>query len=60
MSDPQNEEYLGDGVYAVFDGWLISLLANDRNNPTDTVHLEPEVLNNLNMFASKCFKREEK
>lgn len=36
--------YLGDGLYVKFDGYLVELLANDHENPTDTVGLEPEVL----------------
>ena len=41
------EEYLGDGLYADFDGYQILLSANDRvNGPhsTDKVALEPGVV----------------
>ena len=40
------EDYLGDGLYADFDGYQIILAANDRNsgNPTDRVALEPSVI----------------
>ena len=39
------EEYLGDGLYADFDGYQIWLAANDRRSgtPTDRVALEPGV-----------------
>ena len=47
----KNEEYLGDGVYAIFDGRGIWLHANDRTDPTDKVYLEPEVLASLFGFA---------
>lgn len=42
--------YLGDGVYAIFDGYGIWLHANDHKNPTDRIYLEPEVLNQLGIF----------
>lgn len=48
-------EYLGDGLYAVFDGYGIQLRANDRERPTDTVYLEPAVLSALKRFADQCY-----
>ena len=49
-------EYLGDGVYAVFDGYGIWLHANDHENPTDRVYLEPAVMAALIRFRddSRC------
>ncbi len=40
------EDYLGDGLYADFDGYQIILAANDKNSghPTDRVYLEPSVI----------------
>lgn len=46
-------EYLGDGVYAIFDGDGVWLHANDHENPTDRVYLEPEVLEALNKFWTR-------
>ena len=46
-----NIDYLGDGVYAIFDGWGIELRANDHQFPTDRVYLEPEVMQALERFA---------
>ncbi len=43
-------EYLGDGVYAIFDGFGIWLHANHHEHPTDRVYLEPSVLTALNRF----------
>lgn len=43
-------EHLGDGVYAIFDGFGIWLHANHHENPTDRVYLEPSVLDSLNRF----------
>ena len=44
--------YLGDSVYASFDGWMIKLEANDAS---ETIYLEPQVLDALNEFAKECF-----
>ena len=46
-------DYMGDGVYVVFDGYGIELRANDHKNPTDTIYLEPEVFKNLVNFDKK-------
>ena len=32
--------YLGDGVYAIFDGYVVELRANDPVNPTDRMFLD--------------------
>ena len=37
-------EYLGDGLYADFDGYQILLAANNGIRDTNIVYLEPEVL----------------
>lgn len=50
--------YLGDGLYAIFDGFGIWLHANSHDKPTDKVYLEPNVLGNLITF-SKDSKTEE-
>jgi hypothetical protein len=36
--------YLGDGLYASFDGYQIALAASDGVADVDTVYLEPAVL----------------
>jgi len=54
--DGKPASYLGDGVYALFDGYGIWLHANDHLNPTDKVYLEPEVLESLNRFAKEVIK----
>ena len=45
----ENVKYLGDGVYALFNGDGILLHANDLHNPTDKIYLEPKVLGMLNL-----------
>jgi len=42
--------YLGDGVYAIFDGFGIWLHINDHEAPTDRVYLEPKVFRALLEF----------
>jgi len=43
----EHQLYLGDGVYAIFDGFGVWLHANDHENPTDRVYLEPQVFSAL-------------
>jgi hypothetical protein len=49
------EEYLGDGLYADFDGYQIWLAANDRVNgrPTDKVALNPDVVQSFKRYIIK-------
>lgn len=42
---PTEEVYLGDAVYASFDGWQIRLRTADGNN--QVIYLEPMVFANL-------------
>jgi hypothetical protein len=49
-----NSVYIGDGVYASFDGYQIWLAANHHENKV--VALEPEVMNSLIRFADSVFK----
>lgn len=50
--------YLGDGVYAIFDGFGIWLHANDHEHPTDRVYLEPNVLESLVEFNKDVRRKE--
>lgn len=45
MSSPK--EYLGDGVYAVFDGHAIVLTTENGVCITNTIYVEPQVLEAL-------------
>lgn len=40
----QEPVYLGDGLYAAFDGWQIRLYAHNGVTATNEVFLEPQVL----------------
>lgn len=45
------QTYLGDGLYAILHRGMIELRANDIDNPSDTIYLEPNVLVRLIDFA---------
>jgi len=51
--------YLGDGVYAIFDGYGTWLHANHPFTPTDRIYLEPQVLKALNRFVDQWNTQEE-
>lgn len=53
-----NEEYLGDGLYASFDGWSIWLRA-PREDGNHRVALEPAVYVALLEYAKKVTRRPE-
>ena len=47
------KEYLGDSVYAEFDGFGIVLTTNNGYGPSNTIVLEPEVLAALDRFRAR-------
>lgn len=49
-------KYIGDGVYAIYDGFSVWLHANDLNNPSDRICLEPLVIKSLNNFFEDITK----
>lgn len=51
-------QYLGDGVYARFDGYGVWLLANHHEYPTDEIYLEPAVLAALNLVWGRWTQSE--
>lgn len=51
--DLSNVDHLGDGVYAIYDGFGIWLHINDHANPTDRAYLEPSVMEALIRFAKR-------
>jgi len=44
MKDAKNVDYLGDGVYADYDGYSITLMTGNHIYPDNTIVLEPQVL----------------
>jgi len=51
-----NDIYLGDGVYASFDGYHVWLDLRCQN--ASRIALDPTVLNSLWLYARKCFAPE--
>ena len=45
--------YLGDAVYAAFDGFNIVLTTEDGVSATNVICIEPEVLDALNEYAAR-------
>jgi len=54
--DPQHE-YLGDGVYASFDGWHIWLRTGSHDSEENKVALEPGVYAALVRYHDRLQKR---
>lgn len=55
----ENYCYLGDGVYAYFDGYGIWLRTGDHREELcdDKIYIEPDVLNSLNKFNEHVRKK---
>ena len=51
--------YLGDGLYAEWNGFQIILKANDINMPSDTVYLEIGVMEKLKEFYEKVIEKDD-
>jgi len=45
--------YLGDGLYAKFDGYMIHLMSNSSETPDNEVFLEDTVFQALLNFAKR-------
>lgn len=54
----QRAAYLGDAVYAVFDGEGMWLRLNDHENEEGQIYLEPQVLKRLRSFYVQCVDEE--
>ena len=50
------KEYLGDSVYANFDGHGITLTTENGYDPTNEIYMEPEVICALGDFVSRAKK----
>ena len=50
--------YIGDSVYARFDGYHIILetINDDSRYPSNTIALEPDVLENLLFYRKKLYE----
>ncbi len=57
MSRPE-DMYLGDGVYASFDGWHVVLDLRGQDSTT-RIAMEPEVYDALVRYAHVCWSRDD-
>ena len=58
----ENRKYLGDSVYAHFDGYQVWLYTDNGygpNTPSEGIALEPAVLDALNLFLKGARAAEE-
>ncbi len=51
--------YLGDGLYASFDGYQIALAASNGIHDTNTVYLEPGVIKSLMKYIESLNNKKE-
>lgn len=58
MNDEMKRTYLGDSVYAYFDGYTICLTTENNMpcDPSNKIFLEPEVMENLAKYAQSVYK----
>lgn len=59
-AEKQKPVYLGDGLYARFDGYQIYLMANSHEHPTDTVALDGHTLSAFLKYVERLNKEDEK
>lgn len=52
------KNYLGDAVYADFDGWRVILTTENGISTSNTIVLEPEVFDALNRYVEMLKRRE--
>lgn len=46
----ENQEYLGDGVYAEWDGYGVWIYTSNGIENSDRIYIEQETLQSLNAF----------
>lgn len=51
----KNKEYIGDSVYAEYDGFGLIITTENGGDcdPSNSIYLEPEILNSLNQFFQR-------
>lgn len=47
------DEYLGDGVYASFDGYHICLDLRCQDNGATKIYLDPQVISSLEAYIKR-------
>jgi hypothetical protein len=54
------KEYLGDSVYASFNGFMITLTTENGLAPSNTIHLEPAVVTELMAFIKRTEEEQDR
>ena len=52
------KSYLGDSVYAEFDGYHIMLTTNNGYGASNTIAIEPQVYSALKRYAERIWRQE--
>lgn len=53
----ETKRYIGDSVYADFDGYLIVLTTENGYGPSNTIYLEPEVYVALTKYVEELSQK---
>lgn len=56
----EDETYLGDGLFASYDGWMVKLRALREDGVNHWVGLEPEVWERLLIMIAEINRKREK
>lgn len=56
----EDETYLGDGLFASYDGWMVKLRAPREDGVNHWVGLEPEVWERLLIMIMEINRKREK
>jgi hypothetical protein len=51
---PHHREYIGDSVYAAYDGFMLTLYTDNGMGPSNIVHLEPGLLERVVGFRDRA------
>jgi hypothetical protein len=51
------KQYIGDGVYADFDGYYLVLTSENGLRVLNTIYIEPEVLQELEAYVDRLIKK---
>lgn len=57
MANENDKQYLGDGVYVDFDGYMLILTTEDGIRVLNKIYLEPAVYENLIRYVEELQRR---
>jgi len=56
MDKTNLKDYLGDSVYADFDGYAFVLTTDNGLGPSNTIVLEPQLIDALNRYVKNVYR----